>query len=332
MSISHSAESEEEQPLRPIVATTQHSTTITSRPWPGIDSVGLYGYYYCGVDEAVSFGDLKNTKTASFANWKMIVTIGEQDCSTNDKCLLKTKCIGIALDQQTVFTRASCIQQPGILGENALIESPNVKIYETRSSDLASAVQIQHYFYKDSYNTSTNYGALRHNDLMIIKTKVKMWRAIPACLPDPMTTPTNATKCWIVGVREDQMYQVAAEFIPDCEHRWTAIQRLDTESQFCAKAQDPDIPFCEGDAALLCEFPTKFGENKIIIFGVLVYHVYRQCNHHENYFVFNRLSTQFRFLCCTQENKYAGCKYHNCDDPPKNHPNRGRHFKSNEEA
>ena len=68
----------------------------------------------------------------------------------NPKSVLNTKCIGIALDQQTVFTRASCIQQPGILGDNALIESPNVKIYETRSSDVASAVQIQHYFYKGS--------------------------------------------------------------------------------------------------------------------------------------------------------------------------------------
>jgi hypothetical protein len=83
MSISHSVDSEEPTTLQlPIVATTQHSTTMTSRPWPGNDSVGLYGYYYCGADESVSFGDLANTNSASFASWKMIVSIVEQDCST----------------------------------------------------------------------------------------------------------------------------------------------------------------------------------------------------------------------------------------------------------
>jgi hypothetical protein len=201
----------------------------------------------------------------------MVTSISFSTYGKNPTSSLNTKCIGIVIDQRTVFTRASCIQQPGILGDNALIESPNIRIYETPSSNDASDVQIQHFFYKDSYNTSTNYGALRHNDLMIIKTKGKMSKAIPACLPDPMTTPANATKCWIVGVREAEMYQVAAKFIPDCEQRWSAKDRLDTDSQFCAKAQDPGIPFCEGDAALFCEFPTKFGENKIVIFGVLAY-------------------------------------------------------------
>ena len=61
-----------------------------------------------------------------------------------------------------------------------------------------------------------------------------------------------------------------------------------------------EIPICSGDGALMCEYQTQFGDRKWVIFGVLVYHVYSDCAHSDAYYVFNRISTQFSFICCTQ--------------------------------
>ena len=83
------------------------------------------------------------------------------------------------------------------------------------------------------------------------------------------------------------------------------------------------IPSCSGDAAIMCEYKTQFEEKKWVLFGVLIYHVYHECHHEDAYFVFNKLSTQFSFICCTQgDTKYGACKFINCDDPPTNHPQR----------
>lgn len=68
-----------------------------------------------------------------------------------------------------------------------------------------------------------------------------MWDSIPACLPDPEMSPdTRPGQCWMVGVSKNDIYQVEAEFISDqrCNEIWTATDRIDYSSQFCARAKN----------------------------------------------------------------------------------------------
>ena len=82
---------------------------------------------------------------------------------------------------------------------------------------------------------------------MVIKTAEKMWTGIPACLPDPEMTPESvkSDQCWMVGIDNDDIYQVQAQFISDenCEEIWTAKDRVDYSSQFCAKAKNYSMSF-----------------------------------------------------------------------------------------
>lgn len=252
----------------------------------------------------------------------MIVTVARPSLQNG----FEFSCLGIVLDQNHIFTRASCIQDDGSsvysskASENVIIEDPLAQ----KRIDGTYSLKIKELYPKASYDTSKNFENFHFDDLLIIQTDEPLWISIPACLPDPEMDPSDPDPedCWIIWSKGGILDQSRAEFIPNwqCDQYWTANGKIDYQSQFCARSRKASSSMCGGDGAFFCKYRTNFEEEKIVIFGVLVYHVFNDCQRGDNYFVFNRISTQFSFICCTQGGeKYAACKFVNCDDPPLKH-------------